>query len=503
MKKMNIKGVFQIWMKNGDYHEVPLKECHAWTREGCKMCPDFAAEHADISTGGIGKFNDWTLTIVRTDLGREIMERMLADGCDRGPARRRRPRRDRADAQARRASRASAGPSSPSTHRACSPRRDHPMILRPDRLRDFAQRPRDVVDRGRAGRRRDRPRRCGLRDPHHRPPRLGPGLAGLARGRRARGRPPRWRRSTLRYLAFRHPPGLADAWLKAFHDPDHDLDVRAGPGGVLASMLTIGFGGAMGLEGLSIFAGGTVGTFVQRRMGWLFRPVDNKVLMTAGAAAGVAAIFKAPATGALFAIEVPFADDFAHRKLLPCLVAAATGYLGFAVVNGTEPLFAVHRHGSFDTTSIVGALALGLVAGLGARAFAWMLAGAKRIVATVALPTRIVGAAIASAALLLAGRAATGRDLMLGPGYDVISWATRPDRAIWLLLLVMLLRCLATGVDDRRRWRGRAVHPARGRGRAARSRRGRRWSGASTTRCSSSSASPRSSAPATASRSPR
>jgi coenzyme F420 hydrogenase subunit beta len=80
MKKVNIKGVFQIWMNNGDYHEVPLKECHAWTREGCKMCPDFSAEHADISTGGIGENNDWTLTIVRTDLGREIITRMLQDG---------------------------------------------------------------------------------------------------------------------------------------------------------------------------------------------------------------------------------------------------------------------------------------------------------------------------------------------------------------------------------------------------------------------------------------
>jgi coenzyme F420 hydrogenase subunit beta len=78
--KMNIKGVFQIWMRNGDYHEINLKECHAWTREGCTHCPDFAAEHADISCGGIGKDNDWTLTIVRTDLGREIIQRMIADG---------------------------------------------------------------------------------------------------------------------------------------------------------------------------------------------------------------------------------------------------------------------------------------------------------------------------------------------------------------------------------------------------------------------------------------
>src|SRR5437762_2947279 len=84
MVKMNIKGVFQIWMKDGSYHEVNLKECHAWTREGCKTCPDFAAEHADISTGGIGAYNDWTMTIVLTDLGREIIIKMLEDGTIEG-----------------------------------------------------------------------------------------------------------------------------------------------------------------------------------------------------------------------------------------------------------------------------------------------------------------------------------------------------------------------------------------------------------------------------------
>ena len=53
---MNIKGVFQVWTRDGVLHEVPLKEAHAWTREGCNHCPDFAAEHADLSTGGIGAF---------------------------------------------------------------------------------------------------------------------------------------------------------------------------------------------------------------------------------------------------------------------------------------------------------------------------------------------------------------------------------------------------------------------------------------------------------------
>jgi CIC family chloride channel protein len=319
------------------------------------------------------------------------------------------------------------------------------MILRPDRLRGFAERSRDVV--------------------------IASALVGVVTGLLVAGAEvlttelldrvrdlPLWLEFvgpgvglvlaalTLRYLAFRLAPGLADGWLQKFHDPEHDLDVRTGPGGVLASMLTIGFGGAMGLEGLAIFAGGTVGTFVQERLRWLFRPVDNKVLMTAGAAAGVAAIFKAPATGALFAIEVPFANDFAHRKLLPCLVAAASGYLAFAAVNGTEPLFSVHHHGGFDAVSIVGALALGVVCGLGGRAFAWMMQMAKRIASTVALPTRIAVATITSGALFLTVHALTGRDMMLGPGYDCIAWATRPDRAIWLLLLVMLLRSLGTGV---------------------------------------------------------
>jgi coenzyme F420 hydrogenase subunit beta len=78
--KMNIKGVFQLWTDDGGYHEIPLKECHAWTREGCVHCPDFAAEHADVSTGGIGEENDWTLTIVRTDLGREVISRMIRAG---------------------------------------------------------------------------------------------------------------------------------------------------------------------------------------------------------------------------------------------------------------------------------------------------------------------------------------------------------------------------------------------------------------------------------------
>jgi coenzyme F420 hydrogenase subunit beta len=78
--KMNIKGRLQIWTRSGNYVEVPLKECHRFTREGCKTCPDFAAEHADLSLGGLGQTDGWTLTIVRTPKGADIVERMIAEG---------------------------------------------------------------------------------------------------------------------------------------------------------------------------------------------------------------------------------------------------------------------------------------------------------------------------------------------------------------------------------------------------------------------------------------
>jgi coenzyme F420 hydrogenase subunit beta len=81
--KTNIKGRFQIWYGSGGetrYLEVPLKECRDFTRPGCNGCPDFSAENADLSLGGIGRDPGKTLTIVRTELGADLLASMEADG---------------------------------------------------------------------------------------------------------------------------------------------------------------------------------------------------------------------------------------------------------------------------------------------------------------------------------------------------------------------------------------------------------------------------------------
>lgn len=79
--KVNVKGKFILWRKStGEQVDIPLKEMHAFTREGCKLCPDFAAEHADISTGGLGQSDGWTLTIVRTERGSEWLSELVDAG---------------------------------------------------------------------------------------------------------------------------------------------------------------------------------------------------------------------------------------------------------------------------------------------------------------------------------------------------------------------------------------------------------------------------------------
>ena len=76
MVKMNIKGVFQIWMQDGSYHEID-QGVPRLDPQRLQALPDFA-EHADISTGGIGRTTPGRSRSRKT--GEEVINRMIADG---------------------------------------------------------------------------------------------------------------------------------------------------------------------------------------------------------------------------------------------------------------------------------------------------------------------------------------------------------------------------------------------------------------------------------------
>ncbi len=235
-----------------------------------------------------------------------------------------------------------------------------------------------------------------------------------------------------------------DAYIRNFHDPAHDLDHRPLLGRLVGSIATIGSGGAMGLEGPSVYIGAGIGSQLQKRFARLFRLDHPKLLMVAGAAAGVAAIFKTPATGAIFALEVPYQDDIARRMLLPSLVAAASGYLAFVTIQGTERLLPVTGAPPFDLRDLGGAIVVGVGAGLAARGFAKVIREAKKLAGRTHPVLRSVAGGLSLAALFIACRLILGESLTLGPGFEAVQWALDPSRATELVLALLVLRCAAT-----------------------------------------------------------
>jgi len=248
----------------------------------------------------------------------------------------------------------------------------------------------------------------------------------------------------LAVVGRRCSPATADEYLHAFHDPDHTLDARALVARMLAGIATLGSGAPMGLEGPSMYLGASLGDLLPRRFPRAFFVRNRRVLLVAGAAAGVAAIFKAPATGAVFALEVPYQDDFARRMLGPALVAAATSYLAFAAIHGTTALLVVSGHPAFSFKDLAGAAALGAFAGAGARLFAWMLRRAKQLSSTVAAFVRVPIAGGALVGIFVLARALSGHNLTTGPGYDTIRWALDPTHSVWLVGAILALRCIGT-----------------------------------------------------------
>lgn len=130
---------------------------------------------------------------------------------------------------------------------------------------------------------------------------------------------------------------------------------------VVASSITIGFGGSVGAESPAVLTGSAIGSAV----GTAFR-VDQKTLMLllgCGAAGAISGIFKAPFAGLLFTMEVLMLDlTMAH--LVPLLVSCVTASIITYAISGFDSMFTCRHVDLFQINYVVPIIVLGICCGL-------------------------------------------------------------------------------------------------------------------------------------------
>jgi CIC family chloride channel protein len=129
-----------------------------------------------------------------------------------------------------------------------------------------------------------------------------------------------------------------DAVIAAYHYRQGSIRPRVPIVKMVASAITIGTGGSGGREGPIAQIGAGFGSFLAELL--RLRPAERRVLMAAGMGAGIAAIFRAPLAGALFAAEVLYwSPEFEPEVIIPAGIASVVAYCTFAAAFGWQPLF--------------------------------------------------------------------------------------------------------------------------------------------------------------------
>ncbi|EKX97506.1 chloride transporter, ClC family [Hoylesella saccharolytica F0055] len=130
---------------------------------------------------------------------------------------------------------------------------------------------------------------------------------------------------------------------------------------VVASAITIGFGGSVGAEAPIVLTGSAIGS----NLGQLFK-LDNRTLMLlvgCGASAAIAGIYKAPIAGLVFTLEVLMVD-LTMASLLPILIACVTATCFTYIFVGTESMFTFHIDEAWVIERVPASVLFGVFCGL-------------------------------------------------------------------------------------------------------------------------------------------
>jgi len=129
---------------------------------------------------------------------------------------------------------------------------------------------------------------------------------------------------------------------------------------VITSALTVGFGGSVGLEGPTVSTGGAIGANIGKLMKLSYR--QRIILLGAASAGAMAAIFKAPLAGVVFALEV-IMIDLTTLNIIPILLASVSGSITSFMLTGTNVLYKFTLIDTFQLDQIPYFILIGIVTG--------------------------------------------------------------------------------------------------------------------------------------------
>jgi chloride channel protein, CIC family len=255
--------------------------------------------------------------------------------------------------------------------------------------------------------------------------------------------------------------GGTDAIVDSFHNHGGIVRRRVPFVKAICAVLTLGSGGSGGREGPTMQIGGSIGSIVARYLDVTVR--ERRILLVAGTAAGMAAVFRTPLGAALLAVEVLHRDDFESDALVPSVLASVVSYSVFISFFGEATLFGHATSYRFFPVHLPLYAAMALVVSLVASGFAGLLHATQRLAKRLALPLwskpAIGGLALgigATPILILLGPyvGPAGQGLgILGGGYGAAQvaisgapWFPEGWRGVELLVLLGAVKIVATSL---------------------------------------------------------
>ena len=244
-----------------------------------------------------------------------------------------------------------------------------------------------------------------------------------------------------------------DAVIAAYHHSQGQIRPRVPIVKIIASALTIGSGGSGGREGPIAQIGAGFGSLLANVL--KLGGKDRRILVAAGMGAGIAAIFRAPLAGALFAAEVLYCSpEFEPEVIMPAAIACVVSYCTFGLYGGWKPLFSTPDLSFTNPWQLGPYLLLVLFMILLAMLYTRTFYGMVRLFQRLSLPHHVrpaIGAFLTGLTGFLLYWA-FGRNqtvlAVLAFGYGSIQQAMNEGAAIsaWVLLAIALGKILTTSL---------------------------------------------------------